>query len=69
MKRKKKNEPKTQNCDYGDGFPTEDNDKKIEDITSKDPSRPFDSARRKTYSKDYNPTGTSMNDQDAFKDK
>ena len=69
MKQKKKIEPQTENCEYGDGFPTEDDNKKIEDITSRDPSRPFDSARRKSFSKNFNPSGTSMNDKDAFKDK
>ncbi len=68
-KLKQRIEPQTENCHYGDGFPCEDNDEKIEDITSRDPSRPFDSARRKSYAKNYNPTGTSMNDEDAFKDK
>ncbi|MBC7428495.1 MAG: hypothetical protein H7336_07790 [Bacteriovorax sp.] len=69
MKNEKKPEPKTQNDNYTDGFPIEDNNKKMDDTSSKDSSRPFDSARRNAYSKNYNPTGTNMNEKDSLQNK
>jgi len=68
------NNPKTDNSNFTDGFPTNDNNKKKEDITSKDPSRPFDSGRpvetrEKKLDKDYNPTGSTMNEENNHSKK
>ena len=60
---------KTDNANYGDGFPAEDNSRKKDSVESRDPSRPFDSARKadQKADKDYNPTGTTMNEPDKYK--
>lgn len=65
----------TDNSNYTDGFPVGDDDKKREDTTSKDPSRPFDSARPKTDQQkkcdeeEFNSTGSTINGygKDRFK--
>lgn len=60
-----------ENSTYTDGFPAKDNMTKKENIESRDPSRPFDSGRKKEvkpkYDKDYNPTGTTLNEKDKYK--
>jgi hypothetical protein len=61
---------KTDNSNYGDGFPAEDNYQKKDGIKSSDPSRPFDSGRvqeTKAEKKGHNSTGTTMNEPDKYK--
>ena len=62
----------TNNYTYNDGFPVNDNSTKIDDIKSKDTSRPFDSGRsdeirvKKMRAKNYNSSGTTMNEKNKF---
>jgi len=63
-----KKETKTQNAQYDDGFPTEDNPTKIEETGSKDSGMPFDSGR-KSVKRDFNSSGTTLNDKHPFKNK
>lgn len=62
------------NCDdnscYTDGFPVNDNPEKIDNIHSKDPSRPFDSGRtseEKSAKRKHNHSGTTMDEPDKYK--
>ena len=55
------------NSQYTDGFPTNDNPDKKEGIKSRDPSRPFDSGKKEKVDKDHNPTGTTMNEPNKYK--
>lgn len=66
---KNHSEPKSSNDNYTDGFPVGDNTSKKDEIKSRDPSRPFNSGRDsdKKSDKDYNSTGTTMNDKDKYK--
>lgn len=61
----------TENHDYTDGFPVNDNPDKKEGTESRDPSRPFDSGRAKPdidkKKRNYNPTGTFFNEPDKYK--
>lgn len=65
---------KFENCDdnscYTDGFPVNDNPEKIDEIHSRDPSRPFDSGRSKDKTaekKNVNYSGSTMNEPDKYK--
>ena len=67
-------ENKFSDCDdnfcYTDGFPVNDNPDKKDEIYSRDPARPFDSGRnveKKDSQKNYNPSGTTLNDPDKYK--
>lgn len=58
------------NSCYTDGFPVNDNPEKIDEIHSRDPSRPFDSGRSKDKTAERKNTrysGTTLNEPDKYK--
>jgi hypothetical protein len=64
------NEKNTNNSQYTDAFPVNDNPTKKEGVTSKDSSRPFDADRKedpRNKDKGYNSTGTTLNETDKYK--
>jgi hypothetical protein len=68
------NTKKFSSCDdnscYTDGFPINDNPEKIDNIHSKDLSRPFDSGRsseEKSTKRKHNYSGTTMDDPNQYK--
>jgi hypothetical protein len=59
----------TNNSDYGDGFPINDNPTKKEGTQSPDKSRPFDSGRKpekKNKTTEYNSSGTTLNEPNKY---